>query len=82
MPSASFLFLLFLYFRKSLLEIFSELDASLRNFFMRNKTPEDQRAAGGATHRAQAPPCRGPQGTREWGPPLPCGHLLGPLQRL
>ena len=60
MPSASSLFLQFLYFRNLLLEIFLELDENLRRFFMRNKTPEDQRAALGATHRAgTAPCCRG-----------------------
>ena len=56
MPSVSFLFLLFSYFRNLLLEIFSELDENLRRFFMQNKTPEDQRAASEATHRAQAAP--------------------------
>ena len=43
-----------------LLQIFSELDENLRRFFMRNKTPEDHRAALGATHRAGRPPAVAP----------------------
>ena len=66
MTSASSLFLLFLYFRKSILEIFSELDENLREIFMRNKTPPHQKATWGATQGPGTAPCRGPTRRREW----------------
>ena len=77
MPSASFLFLLFLYFKNLLLEIFSELNENLRRFFMRRKTPEDQREAWAGTA-----PCHGPPFGRMWDPPLLLVGPLGPLRRL
>ena len=62
MPSASFLFLLFLYFRNLLLEIFSELDQKLRGLFLRQDKDGVRRAASEVTHRAQAATIRGLRG--------------------
>ena len=60
------------------MEIFSELDENLLGIFTRRKTPEDQREALGATHRAGTASCRGPPwpvgGTRPcswWVPSAP-----------
>ena len=62
MPSASSLFLLFLYFRKSLLEIFSELDENLRGIFMRRNTPPCRRATWGPLRGQGRPPAVAPLG--------------------
>ena len=77
MPSASFLFLLFLYFRNLLLKIFSELEENLRGIFTRRKAPGHQRGAWGPTTGQGQPPALPPWtvgGTRPcswWVPSAP-----------
>ena len=77
MPSASSCFLLFLHFRKSLKEIFLELDENLRRLFLRQDEYRDRRATWGATQGPQAGACRGPLDPWEgaapapWAPPRP-----------
>ena len=68
MPSASALFLVFLYFRNLLLEIFSELDENLRGLFLRQDEDGVRRAASEATHRAKAGCYRGLGGDPRVGP--------------
>ena len=69
MSSASFLFLLFLYFRNFTFGIFSELDENLRELFLRQDEDGVQRAAWGATHRARATPSRDQRWAHGWDPP-------------
>ena len=61
-----------------LLEIFSELDENLQGIFNRRKTPEDQRAALGATHRAGTASCRDPLGPHVGPAPAPGGSPRPP----
>ena len=79
MPSASFLLLLFLYFRKFTSgKIFSELDGNLRRIFIQRKAPGDQRETWGATHWPGAATCRDLGPTRGWDPPCPMGTPSAP----
>ena len=56
MPSATSLFLSCFCCRKLLLEIFSELDGNLREFFLCQDEARRQSAAQGAPHRPGRPP--------------------------
>ena len=73
--SASSCFLLSFYFRKSILEIFSELDANLTDLFLDRDGAAARRTEPGATLGRPAGPRRGPG----WGrAPRPPPHLGWP----
>ena len=82
MPSSSSLFLLSFCFKNLLLEIFSELEETLRGLFLCQDEDRDRRGALEATHRAGATLARDPTWTRGWDPHLLLGRPLGPLRCL
>ena len=82
LPTASSLFLLFLYLRNLLLKIFSELDETFCGIFIRQDQDRDRRGALEATHRAGAASCRGSRWGRDRDPALALVRPLDPLRRL
>ena len=79
MPSASSLFLLFSISENLLLEIFSELEETLRRIFIRQKEDLDQRGPGGGTQGPGTTPSHDSTCTRGQDPPLVLVGPLGPL---
>ena len=78
LPSASSLFLLFSISENLHLEIFLELDETLRRIFIRQKEDLDQRGPGGATQGPGATPSHGQRWSCGWDLPLCLGHPLDP----
>ena len=75
-------FWLFSISENQLLEIFSQLDETLRRIFIRQKEDLDERGAGGATQGLGATPGRDLRWGRRWDPPLPPERRLGLPRRL
>ena len=82
MPSASSLFLLFLYFRKVTTGNIIGLPSKFTEIFYATEDTRGPKGSLGATHRAGATLARGPTWTHGWDPHLLLGRPLGPLRRL
>ena len=81
--SASSCFLLFLYFRKVVLEIFSELDETKPEvpiLLSRTRSPKETRSGPGRQpHQVVARPLPWPRGHMVWAPWAPTDLALSPI---